>query len=899
MKNQVPDKTLALGLVPAAVLAALAVPQGAAIAQEDGISALEEVVVTARRREESLQTVPLAITAFSGEQLEAAGIEMIGNMNAVAPNLSVQGGAGRGIESQANFRIRGMPGVAVYVDGIDQTESVGLFTMGVVEVDRIEVLRGPQGTLFGNSSLGGAIQYVTRAPAEDFGARLQLRMGDYERRDMQASVDLPLSENFRTKFTYADLYREGFMESVHNGQKFGDVNDQLVRADFLWTPTDSLTIRYAYDSSIQDRSGGARAIWEIGPSTAFEVGGITVNANAQAQAYENAYGILFDDHHVASGHPGGLIGKYETRVSHETDGFFIDQERQTLDINYDINDNLTLRLLSGDRLTQRRLMVDFDSDSRVDFANRQDNDWVEEKSNELQLIGSFGDNEQFSWVLGYYQWEDLDKARFPTFSSQTMNCDLWFPSRAPSYRGVTDNDRVNCFNDRMRALGVEDQFVAKAGDTPADLAAMWADVRALNPNNQGVTFSTVSQSVAPNNDALYITPHETDALYADLSWNITDEFTLAAGIRRQEDVNLGQRRVFGTDIVEPFPWNNPQYHLKNPHAYHQFTQVRSGSAFEDTTSRVSVQYQWNDDLMTYLTLSNGYAPGGRSAPPGGVLRVDSNNVAVDGFLRDVHNAGLSDLPAELLRGKQTVDSYELGLKADWLDGRLRTNATYFTTDWRNMTGATYVATIYWDTDGDGYGDVDGLIPCAARCTADGQNEILWFPNLLVSAVNKAEASGLELELSYLAGDNFQFGTNIGMLDTEFVDLGDAALGTVPAYSEGDKFAGAPDMTANLWGQFDWSVGDGASMTFRVDYTWTDDYTTFAGGPLQRTQESFALVNARLIYDAGTNWQVVLAGTNLTEEYYSPAFFYTVSQQLWDGSVGRPREVYLGLNFNFE
>ncbi len=87
---------------------------------------------------------------------------MVGNMNAMAPNLSVQGQAGRTNESEASFRVRGVPGVAVYVDGIDQTSSIGLFTMGVVEVDRIEVLRGPQGTLFGNSALGGAVHYVTR-----------------------------------------------------------------------------------------------------------------------------------------------------------------------------------------------------------------------------------------------------------------------------------------------------------------------------------------------------------------------------------------------------------------------------------------------------------------------------------------------------------------------------------------------------------------------------------------------------------------------------------------------------------------------------------------------------------------------------------------------------------------
>ena len=110
--------------------------------------------------------MPLAITAFTGESLEARGIDMVGSMNAMAPNLSVQGGSGREIESSASFRVRGVPGVAVYVDGIDQTNAIGLFTMGVVEVDRIEVLRGPQGTLFGNSALGGAVQYVTRRPAD-------------------------------------------------------------------------------------------------------------------------------------------------------------------------------------------------------------------------------------------------------------------------------------------------------------------------------------------------------------------------------------------------------------------------------------------------------------------------------------------------------------------------------------------------------------------------------------------------------------------------------------------------------------------------------------------------------------------------------------------------------------
>jgi outer membrane receptor protein involved in Fe transport len=94
------------------------------------------------------------------------------------------------------------------------------------------------------------------------------------------------------------------------------------------------------------------------------------------------------------------------------------------------------------------------------------------------------------------------------------------------------------------------------------------------------------------------------------------------------------------------------------------------------------------------------------------------------------------------------------------------------------------------------------------------------------------------------------------------------------------------------------LGNGGMLAARLDYTWTDDYTTFAGGPLQRTQKAYGLLNARVTYDPGENWFLTVAGTNLSDEYYSPAFFYTVSQQLWQGSVGRPREVALGLNFRF-
>jgi iron complex outermembrane recepter protein len=898
-------KTGVASAVAGALLVPLASPTRAQ--QPGGDAVLDEVLVTARRREESLQTVPLAITAFTGESLEARGIDMVGAMNAMAPNLSVQGGAGREIESAAVFRVRGVPGVAVYVDGIDQTNAIGLFTMGVVEVDRIEVLRGPQGTLFGNSALGGAIQYVTRQPAEEFGGRVRARLGSYNRADLQASLDIPLGENVRTKFTMSNMNAEGFMQSIDSGTKYGDLNDDFYRADLLFTPGDNVTLRYSYDRSTQDRQGGARATWEIGPKNILTLpNGQLFNTNAHAQAYENAFGILYDDLNVVSGFPGGAVGEYETRVAHETNGLYLDLDRQTFDAQWNFSEAMQFHAIVGRREQNRRLMVDFDSDSRVFFADRQDNDEIIEDSYELQLLGSHGDREQFNWVFGVYASERSNKSRVPTFSGVPFVCDL---IAASTLRGVTVADRAECFNNRMHALNLQNQFVATPQMTAAQISgppgSLWSQVIALNPNYLGVTAPVFQNAMAsPSTDLLNLGYDETAAIFADLSWAITDELTLSVGARQQEDEHLGTDQVrhgaTTSNILEPFPWNDPDYQLRDPFGYSAINTPLAGpSKYDKTTARVSVQYQFQDDLMGYVTLSNGYGPGGASLVPANILVLNAQGVATAGLLRDIYNNDPAqlDLPYQLVRGEQTVDNYEVGMKADWLDSRFRTNVTLFQTDWQNMTGSTYVATVWWDLDGNGI--AEARVPCAARCDRSNTWEVNYFPNLLTSAVLEAEASGLEIETTWAGSDNYQIGVNLGFLDTQFIELGQAGEGTVPAYNPGDKFAGAPDMTANVWGQYDWSLENGSTVSARLDYTWTDDYTTFAGGPLQRTQVAYGLLNAQFVYDPGTNWEFIVQGTNLTDEYYSPAFFYTVSQQMWDGSVGRPREVFFGLNFSFD
>ncbi len=192
------------------------------------------------------------------------------------------------------------------------------------------------------------------------------------------------------------------------------------------------------------------------------------------------------------------------------------------------------------------------------------------------------------------------------------------------------------------------------------------------------------------------------------------------------------------------------------------------------------------------------------------------------------------------------------------------------------------------------------MPCAARCDRTNTWEVNYFPNLLTSAVLEAESSGLEAEPTWAGGADYQLGLPVGLPSaTAFLELGQAGEGTVPAYQPGDKFAGAPDMTANLWGQYDWTLRTAAAQ--RRASTTPGRTTTRASqaAHCSARKRCSACQRARVTYDHGNNWQLVVAATNLTDEYYSPAFFYTVSQQMWDGSVGRPREVYFGLNFSFD
>ncbi|MGE3775368.1 MAG: TonB-dependent receptor, partial [Gammaproteobacteria bacterium] len=220
------SRMLLTGAVLSAALWGVATTLQAQTPEDTTISGLQEVTVTAQRREESVQDIPVVVSAFSPEQLEQRNIDSTLDLTQYVPNMigHLNGGPG----SAASYFIRGLgsteiiatvdPPVGTYVDEIfiarQNANSLDLF-----DPERIEILRGPQGTLFGRNTTGGAVNVVLKKPAKVFGGNAEIGFGEYNRRIIAGSVDVPMAERFFTKLSAYYNDEDGYADNIVTGKK--------------------------------------------------------------------------------------------------------------------------------------------------------------------------------------------------------------------------------------------------------------------------------------------------------------------------------------------------------------------------------------------------------------------------------------------------------------------------------------------------------------------------------------------------------------------------------------------------------------------------------------------------------------------------------------------------------
>ena len=243
-------KTYALGpMVLAAAFFIFTSAEVAAQGQSASATAmLEEIVVTARRREESLQDLPLSVQAVTADAMQAQGVYNMIQIADYVPNLVLSEfsrmndtrmfvrGIGGGFSNPAQVF-----GVGMYVDGHYLSGSLGAF-MSTADIERVEVLRGPQGTLFGKNTTGGAISIITAKPGPEFDSYVTLRAGDYGMQDVRAMVNFPITDNLFVRLNYANESNDGHWFNTWNNEHTGGKDQQSIGVALRWEINDNWTL---------------------------------------------------------------------------------------------------------------------------------------------------------------------------------------------------------------------------------------------------------------------------------------------------------------------------------------------------------------------------------------------------------------------------------------------------------------------------------------------------------------------------------------------------------------------------------------------------------------------------------------------------------------------------------
>ncbi|MBI1684294.1 TonB-dependent receptor [Caulobacter hibisci] len=256
-----------------------ALAQTATPPADQGGFVIEEVVVTARRVTENLQDTPVSVSAFTGDMLERRQINSTADLDDATPSLQFAPVSPlTGNSAAAQIFIRGVgqtdatagvdPGVGLYIDDVYMGSAVG-GVMDFRDIAGVQVLRGPQGTLFGRNTIGGAILLTTAAPGEEFGGSFKAGFGTDNLREGILALNVPVSDTLKTRFTYGTRVQDGYVTRLYDGKKLGDVNTFTITGKARWTPTEKFTAELRGDYTKSDENGAPLVFAAINETSAF------------------------------------------------------------------------------------------------------------------------------------------------------------------------------------------------------------------------------------------------------------------------------------------------------------------------------------------------------------------------------------------------------------------------------------------------------------------------------------------------------------------------------------------------------------------------------------------------------------------------------------------------------
>jgi iron complex outermembrane receptor protein len=817
---------------------------------------LEEIMVTARKREESLQDTPISVAAFTGEAIERQHIDQLDQVASATPNMMFDNSTGfSGSNSAAAVYIRGIgqidftlttePGVGIYLDGVYVAQSIGS-VLNLVDIERIEVLRGPQGTLFGRNTIGGAVSVTSKLPDDALHGDLQVTGGSYERLDIRGSLNVPLSDTLYAKFSAATFNRDGFLDSPNaaSGDHLGDVNQDAARVALRFAPNERFEANFAGDYTRQRENGVPNVLVSTFEGASLALIGSLADpgsptflpppAPLPAPSFVDLHNILAT---VPLGEQGGIagdpgvvpnpvFGQPTVGQANDVDDDDDPANLSTLDLSsetdlwglaltlsYDL-DWAIVKSITSYRHMEARTAYDLDALPVVtgDLVDTFDADQL---SQEIQISGEAWDG-RLDWLAGFYYFEhdglNLDDVEFTPVRvlSGAKIDDRSTAGFAQVTFDVTDKlaltGGLRYTKDTKKFIVPEDCYPLPKGPetlfdgTLVTCAQLQTVVDPKFLNEGFLTF--VNAPVFPDPDGRFCCLPISDA-----AGNI---------------VSLVPGLVSGFELL-------PRGTTK--------------ASFDELSPHVNIAYKWTEDLMTYLSYSEGFKSGGF------VQRVFPPKTEVPSF------------------EPETAAVYEVGLKWTFFDRRVRLGAAAFHTDYDDLQIQVN----------------DGIAPVTRNAAA-------------------AEIDGLELELTAIPASGWLVEAGLGYMDAKYTEL-EASQNFVTdlrSITLDSKLVNAPEWTTNLAVQYGYAMPMGGELITRVNWSFVDDVEKDALNFPALSQDAYSLVDLFVTYvSSDSAWEVSAFGKNVTDERYIVSGFANgLTQGRGAANLGRPAEWGLSVMYRF-
>jgi iron complex outermembrane receptor protein len=634
-----PKSTRLLGLLATASIYGLS--GGAAYAQQQAQAqglALEEITVTARRVEENLMTVPIAITAFSAKDIEAANIKKLDDVVLMTPsfNYTPQAGAsGRNERGSSSLVFRGLfltnqatglvGGGQLFIDG---TPVVGAQPPSAADVERIEVLKGPQAVYFGRSTFLGAINYVTKDPSNEFKGRLTAEASSFSSHDASVSFEGPLVEDkLAGRITGRHMHKGGSFVNATNpgGQKFQEQNTGSVSGSLVFTPTDNLKVK-TYANWFEDNDGPpAQGAFKQSEFTSRVNADGTCTPFSATAVRGSAYGTAAAGSRASYGYMCGELPKIKGSTLNLISGDYDFSRQATKTALFNPNKNFLIfdpQFKTSGGLKRHS----FQSNMRFDYETEAG----------YVFSGLTAYHRDKTMVVLDLNYRDSHEIANPLYNASLSATHVpWLQFMQVSQNLTKD------WSQELRVTSPQDQ----------DLRFTFGGNYFDGKTPGGTVYGN---SAAGPNFSAAITAQEvkTPAVFGAVYYDFTPELTLTLEGRYQwDDLHL-QPKIATTGLPVTGTAANP-----------------FDKTYKSFSPRVSLDYKFTDDSTIYALFSRGYRPGGfntglTTSPPEVITILQQSG------------AGISYL-------QEKLDNYEAGIKTTFLDGRGRTTLTVYKDTWLN------------------------------------------------------------------------------------------------------------------------------------------------------------------------------------------------------------------------